>query len=85
LAKTRMAKSVLDASWSMFRNMLEYKASRHRARYVEVDERWTTVCHERTDERRGGAVQEMEVGPPEPAVRGRLQTTASCCGQEPWW
>jgi len=42
LAKTRMAKSVLDASWSMFRNMLEYKASRHRARYVEVDERWTT-------------------------------------------
>jgi len=27
----------------------------------------------------------MEVGPPEPAVRGRLQTTASCDGQEPWW
>ena len=45
----------------------------------------TTVCHERTDERRCGAVQEMEVGPPEPAVRGRLQTTASCDGQEPWW
>ena len=30
-------------------------------------------------------MQEMEVGPPEPAVRGRLQTTASCDGQEPWW
>jgi len=45
LAKTRMAKSVLDASWSMLRNMLEYKASRHRARYVEADERWTSqVC-----------------------------------------
>ena len=27
-------------------------------------------------------MQEMEVGPPEPAVRGRLQTTASCDGQE---
>jgi hypothetical protein len=43
------------------------------------------VCHERTDARRCDAVQEMEVGPPEPAVRGRLQTTASCDGQEPWW
>ena len=26
-----------------------------------------------------------EVGPPEPPDRGRLQTTSSCCGQEPWW
>lgn len=42
IAKTRMAKSVLDAGWSMFRNMLRYKASRHGARYVEVDERFTT-------------------------------------------
>ena len=31
LTKTRMAKSVLDASWSMFRNQLRYKASRHGA------------------------------------------------------
>lgn len=44
-----------------------------------------TVCHERTDERRCDAVQEMRVGPSEPAVRSRLQTTASCDGQEPWW
>src|SRR5690606_19790527 len=43
LAKTRMAKSVLDASWAIFRNQLRYKASRHGARYVEADERWTTV------------------------------------------
>jgi IS605 OrfB family transposase len=42
LAKTRFAKSVLDASWSMFRNQLRYKASRHGARYVEADERWTS-------------------------------------------
>ena len=42
LAKTRMAKSVYDAGWSMFRNMLRYKASRHGARYLEVDERFTT-------------------------------------------
>jgi IS605 OrfB family transposase len=42
LKKTRMAKSVLDAGWSMFRTQLRYKASRHGARYVEADERWTS-------------------------------------------
>jgi IS605 OrfB family transposase len=42
LAKTRMAKSILDASWSMLRSQLRYKANRHGARYVEADERWTS-------------------------------------------
>ena len=41
-AKTKMAKSVLDASWSTFRSMLNYKASRHSAVYLEVDEKFTT-------------------------------------------
>ena len=42
LAKTRMAKSVLDAGWSMFRSMLRYKASRHGATFLEVNESFTT-------------------------------------------
>jgi putative transposase len=45
LAKTKMAKSVLDASWSTLRNQLAYKAVKHGARFTEVDERFTTqIC-----------------------------------------
>jgi IS605 OrfB family transposase len=47
LKQTKMTKSVSDASWTMFRKMLEYKASRHQAIYVEADERFTSVtCSE---------------------------------------
>jgi transposase len=47
LAKTKMAKSVLDAGWSTLRHQLRYKAKRHGARYVEADERWSSqVCSE---------------------------------------
>ena len=42
LAKTRMAKSVYDVGWSTFRSMLNYKASRHSALYLEVNEKFTT-------------------------------------------
>jgi putative transposase len=45
LAKTRLAKSVLDAGWSSFRGMLRYKATAHGACYVEVNESFSTrVC-----------------------------------------
>jgi putative transposase len=45
LAKTKMAKSVLDAGWSSFRDMLRYKARRHGAVFIEADERYSSqVC-----------------------------------------
>lgn len=45
LARTSMAKSVLDAGWSQLRSQLRYKAIRHGAEYIEADERFTTqVC-----------------------------------------
>lgn len=42
LAKTNLAKSILDAGWSTFRFMLAYKSIRNGARYMEVDEKFTT-------------------------------------------
>ena len=42
LTKTNMAKSVSDAGWSTFREMLRYKASRHGAHFAIVDERLST-------------------------------------------
>ncbi|MCX7257034.1 MAG: transposase [Polaromonas sp.] len=45
LAKTSMAKSVLDAGWSSFRTKLAYKAVKHGAWFEEVSERFTSqVC-----------------------------------------
>lgn len=42
LAKTKLAKSVLDAGWSVLRQMLAYKSLRNGAVYLEVDERFST-------------------------------------------
>lgn len=45
LAKTRMAKSVLDAGWSDFKNMLSYKAIRHGGAMIEVSEAYSSqIC-----------------------------------------
>jgi len=42
LARTRMSKSVYDASWSSFRHKLRYKAIAHGATFEEVDESGST-------------------------------------------
>ncbi|WP_031362708.1 RNA-guided endonuclease InsQ/TnpB family protein [Caballeronia sordidicola] len=42
LAKTKMAKSVNDAAWSSFRDMLKFKAIAHGAMVEEVSERFTS-------------------------------------------
>ncbi len=45
LARTTMAKSVADASWSSFRNMLRYKAMARGAWFEEVNESFSSqVC-----------------------------------------
>lgn len=47
LAKTKMAKSVYDASWYASKQALCYKASRHRGHCDEVSELFTTqICSE---------------------------------------
>jgi putative transposase len=41
-AKTKLAKSVNDAAWSSFRNMLRYKAITHGATVEEVNESFSS-------------------------------------------
>jgi putative transposase len=52
LAKTKMAKSVLDAGWSTFRTMLQYKCDDAGVWFEEVNEAYSTqtcsVCKSRT-------------------------------------
>lgn len=55
LAKTRMAKSVLDASWGAFRTMLQYKCDDAGVWFDEVNEAFSTqtcsCCHQRSGPR----------------------------------
>lgn len=42
IARSRFAKSVLDAGWADLKQMLTYKAIRHGGSTLEVSERWTS-------------------------------------------
>jgi putative transposase len=56
LAKTRMAKSVLDAGWGLFRNMLQYKCDCASVWFDEVDEAYsapTCSCCKRCTDPKG--------------------------------
>ena len=73
LAKTKMAKSVLDAGWSTYRTMLKYKCDDAGVWFKEVDESYSTrtcnVCTERT-------------GPKGLAGLSVRAWTCDCCGTE---
>lgn len=71
LAKTNLAKSVLDTGWSSFRNMPKYKAIAHGAWFEEIDEKGTTrVCSSCAS----------ETGPKGVADLGKRQWECSDCG-----
>ena len=59
LAKTKLAKSVLDASWSAFRTMLKYKCENAGVWFEEINEAYTTqtcsCCGSRHDSPKGRA------------------------------
>jgi IS605 OrfB family transposase len=71
LAKTRMAKSVLDAGWGMFRTMLRYKCDDAGVWFEEVNEAYSTqtcsCCQSRT-------------GPKGVAGLGIREWTCEVCG-----
>jgi IS605 OrfB family transposase len=71
LAKTRLAKSVLDAGWSSFRGMLRYKAIAHGAWYEEVNESFSS---------RGCSSCACETGPKGVAELGIRSWICAQCG-----
>jgi len=42
LAKTKMAKSILDVGWFMLKTQLEYKSIATQVVFIEVNEKYTT-------------------------------------------
>ena len=59
LAKTKLAKSVFDAGWTMFRTLLKYKCENAGVWFEEIDEKYTTqtcsCCGSRQNSPKGRA------------------------------
>lgn len=73
LAKTKMAKSVLDAGWSTYRTMLKYKCDDAGAWFAVIDESFSTQeCH----------VCGTRTGPKGLAGLSVRRWTCSTCGTE---
>lgn len=72
LARTKLAKSVLDAGWYDFKQMLSYKALMYGGRVIEVDERYTS---------RGCSGCGALSGPKGPKDLGVREWTCSECGE----
>lgn len=73
LAKTKMAKSVLDAGWAMLKTQLKYKAIARSAVFVEVNEAYSTQACSSC-----GSIPDSS-----PKGMGGLEVrewTCSCCG-----
>jgi putative transposase len=74
LAKTKMAKSVYDASWSSFRDRLKYKAIAHGATFEEVNESGSTQscssCGSKDSPTRPRGIAGLRI----------REWTCSCCG-----
>lgn len=71
MAKTKMAKSSLDAGWGMFKTMLAYKCDNADIVYKIVNEAYTTqTCHE----------CESTAGPKGQTGLNNRSWVCSCCG-----
>ena len=71
LAKTKMAKSVYDAGWAMFKTMLNYKSIRIGVIFREINESFSTVTCSRCLQRSG---------PSGLSALGVREWSCMCCG-----
>lgn len=75
LAKTKMAKSVLDSGWGMLKTMLKYKADARSVLFEIIDERYTTQECSSCNSKDGNNLRGM-------GSLGIREWTCALCGAE---